>query len=84
MSARRWREGELRRTHLVDLVNFASARQQGFSQNELAKDATYRPHVDRRAVLCRAEQELRRAEAVRGSAMLEEVVCEPERTGTTM
>jgi len=45
---------------LEDLVDLAVAREQGLARRHLREDAPHAPHVDARAVLPAAEQDLRR------------------------
>lgn len=43
-------------SHFADLVNFTLAGEKRLLEYELAEDAAYRPHVDRGAVLGRAQE----------------------------
>jgi hypothetical protein len=49
--------------HLADLINLALAWQKRLFEDELAKDAANRPHIDSRRVFCRAEEQLGGSEA---------------------
>ena len=44
-----------------DLIDFRVAREEGRTHRHLGKDAAHRPHVDRRIVVARAQQDLGRA-----------------------
>lgn len=47
-------------THPINLIDLASAGEERFPGHQLCKDTSDRPHVHRRRVLLRTEQQLRR------------------------